>query len=311
MYKIKKLTMENFGIFKKKQEIEFSTDEQRNTTVIFSEDVGKTTLVNAIKNAVGIKIRPTDKNYQNYDNSKSHVIFEDEAEIQKKLEKMLGAKNEKLGKMMEKARTLRRKDYKDIERVAREVISRTSLLRDDTVLCFVDSEEILSLHRDNLEKRFDLRPVVDVMNELLYKSGDRRLLREGVHFLFENGKIIAVNNQGHIEANFAMTQQTLVNCLLLLAIRKIYFPNTFLVWDDPFRNIHEDSRPSLLHLLLDNVSQLIFVISDTSWLGRMISGMEESLPSLREIVVEKQRLGKEYKLSWNPEDGSAEVNENV
>ena len=83
MYKIKKLTMENFGIFKKKQEIEFSTDEQRNTTVIFSEDVGKTTLVNAIKNAVGIKIRPTDKNYQNYDNSKSHVIFEDEAEIQK------------------------------------------------------------------------------------------------------------------------------------------------------------------------------------------------------------------------------------
>ena len=310
MYKIKKLTMENFGIFKKKQEIEFSTDEQRNTTVIFSENVGKTTLVNAIKNAVGIKIRPTDKNYQNYDNSKSHVIFEDEAEIQKKLEKMLDAKNEKLGKMMEKARTLRRKDY-GIDRVAREVISRTSLLRDDTVLCFVDSEEILSLHRDNLEKRFDLRPVVDVMNELLYKFRHGRLFQEGIHFLFENGKIIAVNNQGRIEATFAMTQQTLANCLLLLAIRKIYFPNTFLVCDDPFHNMHKDSRMLLLHLLLDNVSQLIFVISDTSWLGRMTSGMEESLPSLREIVVEKQRLGKEYRISYNPKDGSTEVSENV
>ena len=308
MYKIKKLTMENFGIFKKKQEIEFSTDEQRNTTVIFSEEVGKTTLVNAIKNAVGIKIRPTDKNYQNYDNSKSHVIFEDEAEIQKKLEKMLGAKNEKLGKMVEKARMLKRKDY-SIDRVAREVISRTSLLRDDTVLCFVDSEEILSLHRDNLEERFDLRPVVDVMNELLYKLGHRRFFREGVHFLFENGKIIAVNNQA-LEPAFAMNQQMLANCLLLLAIRKIYFPNTFLVCDDPFHNMSGDSRMSLLHLLLDNVSQLIFVINDMTWLGR-ISGMEKSWPSLREIVVEKQRLGKEYKLSWNPEDGSAEVNENV
>ena len=258
MYKIKKLTMENFGIFKKKQEIEFSTDEQRNTTVIFSEDVGKTTLVNAIKNAVGIKIRPTDKNYQNYDNSKSHVIFEDEAEIQKKLEKMLDAKNEKLGKMMEKARTLRRKDYKDIERVAREVISRTSLLRDDTVLCFVDSEEILRLYDYNLEERFDLRPVVDVMNELLYKFRHGRLFQQGVHFLFENGKIKAVNNQA-FEPAFAMTQQTLANCLLLLAIRKIYFPNTFLVCDDPFHNMHGDSRMSLLHLLLDNVSQLIFL----------------------------------------------------
>ena len=311
MYKIKKLTMENFGIFKKKQEIEFSTDEQRNTTVIFSENVGKTTLVNAIKNAVGIKIRPTDKNYQNYDNSKSHVIFEDEAEIQKKLEKMLGAKNEKLGKMMEKARTLRRKDsFSAFDRVAREVISRTSLLRDDTVLCFVDSEEILRLYDYNLEERFDLRPVVDVMNELLYKLGHGRFFREGVHFLFENGKIIAVNNQA-LEPAFAMTQQTLANCLLLLAIRKIYFPNTFLVCDDPFHNMHKDSRMLLLHLLLDNVSQLIFVISDTSWLGRMTSGMEESLPSLREIVVEKQRLGKEYRISYNPKDGSTEVSENV
>ncbi len=101
MYKIKKLTMENFGVFKKKQEIEFSTDEQKLLTVIIGQPgFGKTTLVNAIKNAVGIEIRPTDKNYQNYDNSKSHVIFEDEAEIQKKLEKMLDAKNEKLGKMM-------------------------------------------------------------------------------------------------------------------------------------------------------------------------------------------------------------------
>ena len=308
MYKIKKLTMENFGIFKKKQEIEFSTDEQRNTTVIFSENVGKTTLVNAIKNAVGIEIRPTDKNYQNYDNSKSHVIFEDEAEIQKKLEKMLDAKNEKLGKMMEKARTLRRKNY-DIDRVAREVISRTSLLRDDTVLCFVDSEEILRLYDYNLEERFDLRPVVDVMNELLYKFRHGRLFQYEVHFLFENGKIIAVNNQA-LEPAFAMTQQTLANCLLLLAIRKIYFPNTFLVCDDPFHNMHEDSRPSLLHLLLDNVSQLIFVISDSTWLGQL-SFMEKTWPSLREIVVEKQRLGKEYKISYNPKDGSTEVSENV
>ena len=308
MYKIKKLTMENFGIFKKKHEIEFSTDEQRNTTVIFSENVGKTTLVNAIKNAVGIKIRPTDKNYQNYDNSKSHVIFEDEAEIQKKLEKMLDAKNEKLGKMMEKARTLRRKDYKDIDRVAREVISRTSLLREDTVLCFVDHEEILSLYRDNLEKRFDLRPVVDVMNELLYKLGHERFFREGIHFLFANGKIKAVRKDG-LEPAFAMNEYQLSCWLLLLAIRKIYFPNTFLVCDDPFHNMSGDSRMLLLHLLLDNVSQLILVISDTSWLGRVRIGMEESLPSLREIVVEKQRLGKEYKISYNPKDGSAEVSE--
>ena len=309
MYKIKKLTMENFGIFKKKHEIEFSTDEQRNTTVIFSENVGKTTLVNAIKNAVGIEIRPTDKNYQNYDNSKSHVIFEDEAEIQKKLEKMLGAKNEKLGKMVEKARMLKRKDY-GIDRVAREVISRTSLLRDDTVLCFVDSEEILRLYDYNLEERFDLRPVVDVMNELLYKLGHERFFREGIHFLFANGKIIAENNQA-LEPAFAMNEYQLSCWLLLLAIRKIYFPNTFLVCEDLFHNMHEDSRMLLLHLLLDNVSQLIFVISDTSWLGRMTSGMEESLPSLREIVVEKQRLGKEYRISYNPKDGSTEVSENV
>ena len=49
MYKIKKLTMENFGVFKKKQEIEFSTDEQKPLTVIIGQNgAGKTTLVNAI-----------------------------------------------------------------------------------------------------------------------------------------------------------------------------------------------------------------------------------------------------------------------
>ena len=49
MYKIKKLTMENFGVFKKKHEIEFSTDEQKPLTVIIGKNGGgKTTLVNAI-----------------------------------------------------------------------------------------------------------------------------------------------------------------------------------------------------------------------------------------------------------------------
>ena len=107
-----------------------------------------------------------------------------------------------------------------------------------------------------------------------------------------------------------MTEQTLANCLLLLAIRKIYFPNMFLVWDDPFHNMSGDSRMSLLHLLLDNVSQLIIVISSTTWLSK-IQATEKSLPSLREIVVEKQRLGKEYRISYNPKDGSTEVSENV
>ena len=66
MIKIKKLTMENFGVFKKKQSIEFSTDEQKPLTVIIGKNGGgKTTLVNAI-NWCFYKFEPHGKKDANY-----------------------------------------------------------------------------------------------------------------------------------------------------------------------------------------------------------------------------------------------------
>ena len=56
MTKIRKLIIEDFVMFKGRHEIEFATDEKDRVTVIVGENgTGKTTIVDAIKGALGIK----------------------------------------------------------------------------------------------------------------------------------------------------------------------------------------------------------------------------------------------------------------
>jgi hypothetical protein len=59
MFKIEKLTMVDFGTFVGKQEVVFSTDEEKNLTVIDTEGIRSNeyiAIVNAIRNAFGLQI---------------------------------------------------------------------------------------------------------------------------------------------------------------------------------------------------------------------------------------------------------------
>ena len=65
--------MENFGLFKKKRSFEFSTDGQKNSTMIIGKNgSGKTTIMYAIRYALfgesGLKTHPRQRTLSNWPN---------------------------------------------------------------------------------------------------------------------------------------------------------------------------------------------------------------------------------------------------
>tara|TARA_Y100001936_G_C15856755_1_gene550243 strand:- start:505 stop:726 length:222 start_codon:yes stop_codon:yes gene_type:complete len=72
MIKIKKLFIEDFGVFKGKHEIEFAADEKNRITVIVGQNgTGKTTILNALKKAFEHKSFSNPKQQHVIENGKS------------------------------------------------------------------------------------------------------------------------------------------------------------------------------------------------------------------------------------------------
>ena len=388
MYKIKKLTMENFGVFKKKQEIEFSTDEQKPLTVIIGQNgAGKTTLVNAINwcfyenkprgiksdgslpiiNLSYLKEQGKDKTVrtsvnvilqvgdEQYSISRTLTVMIHDLEF----EKMDGGHAMKMTILNgynipsgceilsdETTFVISRKGPNDTDfhQISTEPnVKMNEILPRDLPVFFLDGEFLESLRYNNqyqdrltqfsnqsVEQRANL---VDKMNEFKGMGVNyRRHEMQNSKFVFdETGNLRLVDEDGFdCIGSLAAAESLFVNLIWVLAVRHFVAPNSFLVLDGVAGRLAWEKRGTLISLLfsLGDSSQIIWLVTDNEWdvsskLGSPQDGSgssspptypdlgEKAIPTMRELVLEKQVLGKEYKISSNHEDWSSDVSEYV
>ena len=372
MYKIKKLTMENFGVFKKKQEIEFSTDEQKPLTVIIGQNgAGKTTLVNAINwcfyenkprgiksdgslpiiNLSYLKEQGKDKTArtsvtvilqvgdEQYGISRTLTVMTHDLEFEKtddglEIVKMtiLNGYNMPSGYEIlsdETSFVISRKGPNDTDfhQISTEPnVKMNEILPRDLPVFFLDGEFLESLRYNNryqdrlkqfsnqsVEQRANL---ADKMNEFKGRGVNyRRHEMQNSKFVFdETGNLHLVDENGFdCIGSLAASESLFVNLIWVLAVRHFVAPNSFLVLDGITGKLSSEKRGTLISLLfcLGDSSQIIWLEDDLTWKREGFYDGEKSIASLRELVLEKQVLGKEYKISSNHEDWSSDVSENV
>ena len=257
MMKIKKLTLESdFGVLKK-QSIEFSTDEQKPLTVIIGKNgSGKTTLVNAIKMGLSLETSLDDIKYCDRTNFDSKLVLETTSDSS-----FVSKENQDLF-------------FPDMERLGRHVTENP--------------------YRLNPQQRHKL---ADKMNEIKNKYDPNYLHAK---FSFdEDGNIHLVDEQGFDRTrNLAGWESLLVTLIWVLAAKHFVAPNSFLVLDKFLGRLSSSHRTHLIPLLFSpgNFSQIIWLVSDAEYLGRQTGLSDEPIPSLRESILEKQVLGKEYEI---------------
>ena len=248
MFKIEKLTMVDFGTFVGKQEIVFSTDEKKNLTVIDTgggkRESEYLTIINAIRNAFGLQI---DRGIESriwslpedyYENAKSSVDTIGSSVVNSENEFLFFYKPSSYldGRLLNKG---------DEERYGFRSAGQYGH--------FQVSHKI--------PKKFLNQSVVDAMNEIterVYAFNKWGPEATKMKFLLEDGIIKTV---GFAYPNAMMPQdgrlmKDWMCIIIVLAFKKIFAPNSFLVindYDGP--SDHKEMKP----FLMDNVSQLIYV----------------------------------------------------
>ena len=268
MFKIEKLTMVDFGTFVGKQEIVFSTDEKKNLTVIDTgggkRESEYVTIVNAIRNAFGLQntpglfksFYPLPEDY--YENAKSSVDTIGSSVVNSENEFLFFYKPSSYldGSLLNKG---------DYERYG---FHATRINR------FQVSHKI--------PKKFLNQSVVDAMNEIADRvyayTNKLGTGSEKMKFLLEDGtiKTDVMVVGGHLRKHDYDRRQDWACIIIVLALKKIFAPNSFLVindYDGP--SDHEEMKP----FLMDNVSQLIYV-------GYFWGDMKNK--------IDAHRIGKEY-----------------
>jgi hypothetical protein len=78
---------------------------------------------------------------------------------------------------------------------------------------------------------------------------------------------------------------------ILISLRKILFPDSFLVIDSPFGRMSVDKIPLIYNILLENIPQLVLLVTDMEY-----SADSENMPSLKNILKMTKTAVSEYRL---------------
>lgn len=273
MTKIKKLFMEDFGVFRGKHEIEFATDEKnRITLLVGSNGRGKTTILNALRSGFGCNMILPQRFSDDY---------------------------------------TQRDYYKDAKSSVEIDGQKLEIHPNEEFLYFLDDEMIHS--RNIWQSRnFSLdQTVIDEMNKLLKYSN--LLSRESSGFRLVNSEIQLLHKSGYnmIWGNASM-DAAFVNLITLIALQKKH-NISFFVLDDIFGRLDNQHSNELCQLLLRECKQqLILLVPDTviqllfSWalvfqlmdIQQFNNGLtiEEAVASLRDDPTNTASIGSAYQL---------------
>ena len=116
---------------------------------------------------------------------------------------------------------------------------------------------------------------------------------------YDSGKICMVNKNNSIHSP-AMTEKYELSICILIALKQRLYPNSFLVFDAPFHLMSQEVKKEMCHMLLENVSQLILLVTDTEYEGRILKDeFGEETDSARDIINNLNPAVREYRLVTN------------
>ena len=161
-------------------------------------------------------------------------------------------------------------------------------------LFFQDGESCREIQDVNFLK-FGMDPgfLEDVRTLFLKYSHKSRYL----DIIYNSGKIHMVNKNNSLHSP-AMTEEYELSICILIALKQRLFPNSFLVLDSPFGKIQQDAKEGLSRMLLENVSQLILLVTDTEYEG-VVEYDDKKFDSVKTIINNLYPAVSEYRLVTN------------
>ena len=276
--------MENFGRFKKKRSFEFSTDGQKNSTVIIGKNSGgKTTIMYAIRYALfgesGLKTHPRQHRLSEWPNIYSARDGDGEISVELKIELNDGSvrriqRKRKFfqtptGETIEvepKDQVTIFDEHEPIElgKDSREInkwIEKKTLPFEVSQFLFADlggydgffNPDYNYLLEGGLKENLVNEDVVNEMN-IIWEKLDHWKWSHDFTFHLIDGKL----KFGNRTQPCAVGEQMILSLIFILGVRNIHAPDSFLVIDGLGRLDWRD-RENALKLLFENVSQLILL----------------------------------------------------
>ena len=168
-------------------------------------------------------------------------------------------------------------------------------------LFFQDGESCREIQDIDFSK-FGMDPgfLEDVRTLFLKHSHKSRYL----DIIYNSGKFQMVTHDSMQYAPAATEEYELSICILI-ALKKRLFPNSFLVLDSPFGKIQQDAKEGLSRMLLENVSQLILLVTDTEYRG-VVEYDDKKFDSVKTIINNLNPAVSEYKLVTNEDQTKIE-----
>ena len=259
--------MEDFVMFKGRHEIEFATDEKDRVTVIVGENgTGKTTIVDAIKGALGIK-----RTIPRYLEMNEGQRIDPEA-----LDWI--SKNAKANVEIEGDKIRNRADDELCHFLDGELLH----------VGFPELKEDKIVGTDvNVNDSF-----IDEMNELFVKSGS---YKQHLHFARDKNSIFYVNDVGQKYWPSAF-HKIIQGMIFWIVFRRRISPKSFIIADSIFGRLKTHSRISFFEMLKETDAQIVLLVTDNEYRGIAGDGSnDDPYKSLREIIIEQMNV-KEYNL---------------
>jgi hypothetical protein len=163
-------------------------------------------------------------------------------------------------------------------------------------LFFQDGENLREIQHDNFLK-FGTDPgfLENVRTLFLKHSHKSRYL----DITYNSGKIYMITENNKLYQP-AMTEEYELSICILIALKQRLYPNSFLVFDAPFHFISQESKNEMCHMLLENVSQLILLVTNKEYEGKNLEDeFSEETNSVKNIINNLNPAVSEYRLVTN------------
>jgi len=314
---IQKVKVKNFGPFVGNHEMSFSYGDNNNVNVIFGNNgTGKSSLFDALRWGL-YGNNSLSKELNSYINYQSAEEADGEMSVELTLKtnankKFILSRKQRFQKTIKGDEThldgLLNLKIENKNGTVRDVIEDLKILDQYPILFFVNSEEIynfISLINDQkikIPENFG-KILESNANSLLKKWDTKNSFTRGKLKIVE-GKLRLLSEDGvdHIRS-LAASEQILLNFLILILVKNILFPKSFLVIDNAFDHADLLTRTSLVNNIPSLLPQTILFLNDPEFLGVY----SNTTRNVKEELIKNNCIVREYQIQYNPQKYSSKI----
>jgi len=314
---IQKVKVKNFGPFVGNHEMSFSYGDKNNVNVIFGNNgTGKSSLFDALRwglygnNSLSKELNSY-INYQSAEEANGEMSVEITLKTNDS-KKYILFRNQRFQKTIKGEETHLDGQY-DLKignknGTVRDVIEDLKILDQYPILFFVANEEIynfISLINDQkikIPENFG-QILESNANSLLKKWDAKNSFARGKLKIVE-GKLKLLSEDGvdHIRS-LAASERILLNFLILILVKNILFPKSFLVIDNAFDHADLLTRTSLVNNIPSLLSQTILFLTETEF----FAVYSNTTRNVKEELIKNNCIVREFQIQYNPQKYSSKI----